>query len=577
MNDTERKDDLREAWQAEWEPALAAWSRFTQLSPPRFCTTRSEERDQGLETSFAMIRLNDQAVVISLRQVAEQGLQALARPILAHEIGHHVYAPANLDDDARLLARMRHALPSREGYAGFVANLYTDLLINDRLQRSAGLDMAAVYRKLGTESSDKLWALYLLVYETLWSLPNNSLVVWPEDSRLRGDAMLGARLIRAYAKDWLAGAGRFAALWLPYILEMPANQRVPVWQDTQSAGEGEDIPDGLAEIDDDEIEGAIHPADDPELSGVEEPANHPKSTTRVKVGGKKNHYRDPHEYVNLMQALGVKVDPNLLVMKYYRELALPHLVPFPARLLRQAADPVPEGLDPWDVGSPVSRVDWTATLVASPVVIPGLTTFERVEGTSEGGEPERKPLDLYVGIDCSGSMGNPAVHVSYPVLAVAVVGLSALRSGARVMACLSGEPGEFSQTEGFVRSESEVLRILTGYHGTGYAFGIERLRAAFLQGPARERPTHILVVSDSDLFHMLKEVRDAWDVAAQAIGQAGGGATAVLKMTANEYGKDVARLEGLGWTVHRVRTKEDLVVFARAFARARYGGNGVAP
>ena len=58
------------AWQAEWEPALAAWSRFTQLSPPRFCTTRSEERDQGLETSFAMIRLNDQAVVISLRQVA---------------------------------------------------------------------------------------------------------------------------------------------------------------------------------------------------------------------------------------------------------------------------------------------------------------------------------------------------------------------------------------------------------------------------------------------------------------------------------------------------------------------------
>ena len=69
MNDTERKDDLREAWQAEWEPALAAWSRFTQLSPPRFCTTRSEERDQGLETSFAMIRLNDQAVVISLRQV----------------------------------------------------------------------------------------------------------------------------------------------------------------------------------------------------------------------------------------------------------------------------------------------------------------------------------------------------------------------------------------------------------------------------------------------------------------------------------------------------------------------------
>ena len=116
-----------------------------------------------------------------------------------------------------------------------------------------------------------------------------------------------------------------------------------------------------------------------------------------------------------------QLDDHEAAVRYYRERAIPYLVPFPVKTSREAADPLPEGLDVWDVGSPVTAIDWTGTLALSPVVVPGVTTRERTYGTTEGGEPKKVPLDLYVGIDCSGSMGNPAANLSYPVLAGTIV------------------------------------------------------------------------------------------------------------------------------------------------------------
>jgi hypothetical protein len=565
--------ELQRTWEGHWESALAAWSRYTQLSLPRWCLTVKDEQREQLTGSFAMIRFADHAVVIGLRQVREAGVEPFAREILAHEVGHHVYVPGDLRDQARLLARLRHALPTREGYAAFVANLYADLLVNDRLQRSAGLDMASVYRALRRPTKDRLWALYLQIYERLWALPRGTLVEFEEDAQLALDADLGARVIRAYARDWLRGAGRFGTLLLTYLLELdPTPPGGAIWLDTTLAGEGEEIPDGLAALDEDEEGEDIHPAEDPELTGLSssKPAP-PTDAQRAQQGGQKHRYRDPQSYVELMQSLGVKVTEKQLVARYYREQALPHLVPFPARVTRPDADPIPEGLEAWDLGSPLARVDWPGTLTRSPVVIPGLTMLERAEGVAEGGEPRRVPVDLYLGIDCSGSMQNPARSLSYPVLAGAVMALSALRTGARVMACLSGEPGSFTQTEGFVRSERQVLSVLTDYLGTGYAFGIERLRATFLDAPPPRNPVHILVVSDGDLFHMLKELRGGWDLAREAAARAGGGATAALQLNPSQWTEDLSRLRAAGWAIHPVRTMEELVAFARAFSRARYG------
>lgn len=572
-------DRLEGVWREAWPTALEIWSRFTRLPQPLLCRTKAQRIAEGLTGSFAMIRLIDHAVVIGLDLALDAGVQEFAVEILAHEIGHHVYAPADLVDNARLIARIRRGLPTREGYAGMVANLYTDLLINDRLQRSAGLNLAGVYEVLRDDTTGgPMWAMYMKSYEVLWSLPADTLIA-PErvTAEIASDATLCARLIRVYGRRWLDGAGRFAALLLPYVLEMDETSAgVAPWMDAIDAGVG-GMPDGLAELDDGELEDPIHPADDPELSGLRDgysDAEHPNrnATGRELEGGLKNRYRTPTEYIELMAGIGVTVDEKDLVNRYYRERAVPHIVPFPVRESREASDPLPEGLEVWDLGAPLSAIDWTESVVRSPLIVPGVTTMERVYGQTEGAQPERTPVDLYLGVDCSGSMGNPARKTSFPVIAGAVIVLSALRAGARVMVELSGEPGEYSQTDGFVRSEREAMTILTGYLGTGYAYGIKRLDESILQ--PREtfrRPIHLLVVTDSDIFHMLAETEGGWEILAESVEAAGGGATLVLdRMDENYYADQLLRVQAAGWDIHHVSEQKHLVAFARQFARRHY-------
>src|SRR5262245_62070563 len=96
-------DNLHAAWLRQWPDALAIWSKFTKLSEPRWCFTADDEKQHGLEGSFAMIRLTDQAVVVSLAQVHERGLDRFGLEIMAHEIGHHVYCPGSMLDQGRML------------------------------------------------------------------------------------------------------------------------------------------------------------------------------------------------------------------------------------------------------------------------------------------------------------------------------------------------------------------------------------------------------------------------------------------------------------------------------------------
>ncbi|HZZ79329.1 MAG TPA: hypothetical protein VFE62_12475 [Gemmataceae bacterium] len=579
-------DNLLAEWTAQWPAALACWSRFVQLHEPTWCVTEAEETSAQLSDSFAMIRLVDHTIVISLRQIETKGLQAFGREILAHEIGHHVYCPADLTDNARMLARMRVGLPTKEHLAPFIANLYSDLLINDRLQRSAGLNISGVYLQIGSKCRDRLWTLYMRTYELLWKLDRGALAKGDIDTRLNQDAQLGARLIRSYSKDWLDGSGRFAALCLPYLLEDEAarmQKLMAIWSDTRSAGQG-GIPDGLTEIDDDERSGAIHPADDPDLSGIDaQEASERSSKVKARETGKKSakDYRQPIDYAEILKAAGANIDPAEITARYYRERAIPHLIRFPVRKLPQATDPLPEGLDVWDVGTPLEQIDWLGTLLSSPHVIPGVTTRQRQIGASPGNDPETMSVDLYLGVDCSGSMGNPADHLSYPVLAGAIIALSALRVGSRVKVVLSGEPGRSLSTAGFERNASTVLKTLTSYLGTGFSFGIHRLAETFESPATRngqaKRPVHILIVSDNDMFSMLDSTADrrqGWDVAAEAVKRAGGGATFVLELPdglRNDYSsKYLDRIHAMGWSTAIVSSMDELVEFARQFSRGKF-------
>ena len=570
---------LRAAWLSAWPAALALWSKFTRLTEPRWCFTAAEAEAEGLTGSFAMIRLTDQAVVVNLEDIAARQLDAFALEILAHEIGHHIYTPADLDDHARLIARTRWGLPTREHLANFVSNLYADLLINDRLQRSAGLSMAAVYLALNNGSTDPLWTFYMRTYEILWRLQKGTLAKGDLTDRLEGDAHLGARLIRSYARDWLDGAGKYAALCLPYLLDdngQAAQQILRGWRDMENASAG-GMPHGLTEMDAGERESAIHPSHDPELSGLgQRPAHEKPPSESGGPGGSQGQHREPFQYGEILKALGVNLSPHEVAIRYYRERAAPHLVPFPTELRPESTEPLPEGLEPWDIGSPLEAADWTESVKLSPTVIPGLTTVQRVWGTTEGSQPKREPLDLDLYIDSSGSMPNPQVNVSYLSLAGAIISLSALRAGGRVQATLWSGARQFLTTGGFITDPHRILEIITGYFGGATTFPIHILRDTFAQRTPVDRPVHILHISDDGITTMFandEKNNSGWDVARTALTKARGGGTMVLNLYRDwQKDADLQRAhDEQGWQIHVVRSWEDLVAFARWFSRLKYG------
>ena len=569
--------DLRGVWVARWPEAVALWSRWVQLREPLWCETPKESKKEGLSGSFAMLRLGDKSVVIALDQVRKLGLEEFPLEVLAHEAGHHVYCPADLSDQGRLLARIRRALPTKERHAGMVANLYADMLINDRLQRQCGLDMAGLYKKLVAPDADALWTFYMRTYEVLWGLAPGTLADPGKAAAVEGDARLAARLARNYAKDWLGGAGRYASLCLTYLLKEPRQtmRSVASWEELSATdADGNPVlPDGLAEMEPEEIEGAVHPSREETQPDGSKGLNPLGSRTTAGT-----HERGPIEYKELLEAMGARVGEVEAARRYYKEKAVPHLVPFPVKETAPAGDPLPEGLETWDAGSPLEEVDWFESAAKAGSVVPGYTTVKRTWGVSPGDTPERVPLDLYVGIDCSGSMVNPRLSLSYPVLAGTVIALSALRAGARVMACLSGEPGRALATKGFVRDETEVLSVLTDYLGTGYTYAVPRLWEGFPRKAAR--PAHIFLVTDFDIFASLNGTggefpgaprAGGWDIAKEALARAGGGGTIVLHADPGALSQAAPRrLMKDGWDVHAVSDLAQLLAFARAFARKTY-------
>ena len=106
---------------------------------------------------------------------------------------------------------------------------------------------------------------------------------------------------------------------------------------------------------------------------------------------------------------------------------------------------------------------------------------------------------------------------------------------------------------------------------------------------AAPRPCHVAVISDDGVVSMFDDVvRIRWGarpdtelvaphegVAARAVAAAGGGGTLVLDVSAK--GAETVREHAVGYRVHAVQTQDDLVAFARAFARELWGASTGAP
>lgn len=597
---------LEAQWRDCWPKALASWSAYTLLREPTFFDSDGDAKANGMAGEIAAIRLVDQTVMVNLETVSNRQLEDLALPILAHEIGHHVYVPGNLADNARMIAGIKPVLFGlAPDTVHLVANLYGDLLINDRLQRRGGVDIASVYRRLKEAVEEKVasqvWKVYTRTYEHLWRLPAETLAPADVTAEMNADAALVARLVRHHAADWLPGARRFACILYPYLHEDEKQKRPQTFvllglSDTRCAGkcssagcDADAIPDGITGIDPSELGDVdLDDALGDFFGGAEEDDDtrrnrrgragkriKPAANTEPDREGKGrpgSQFREPFQYGELLQALGLNLSEHEITTRYYRERALPHLILFRMQKAPQAKEPLAEGYETWEPTDNLEELDLFGSLMQSPQVIPGVTTVQRVYGETPGSDPAKVPLDLDIYVDCSGSMPYPAVKISYLALAGTILALSALRAGARVQATLWSGAGQFDTTAGFARDEKRILGIITGYIAGATAFPLHVLRDTYRNRKPSEPPVHIVVISDEGVDTIL-EVDEKGTPGAKicelALKSARGGGTLVLNLPSRAWPAR-KKLEKIGFRVHAVTDWEELVAFARAFVRENY-------
>ncbi|SDJ97150.1 Mg-chelatase subunit ChlD [Nocardioides sp. YR527] len=552
-----------------WEEALDLWG--VDLHDP-VVHTRSKER------SFAWFGFPPE-VNVDPGELARHGGEGHLTSVFAHEIGHHVLSPSTRVDSLKIRQQMARVIDLYDrqhrldlaAASGFCANLWSDMLINDRVmqlqrarlapdgtpdmvQLTQALAAPALAKGLRGADDNELWWVVQRAYELLWRLPEGTLA-WPEAptawraayereiQRLRQQVKNQRRkgLPKERADRWRAQreveqrerdladleydprAGLDPAHDATTVADVvrtlaadPVSGAVP-WAMVmvpylllgfQGTGCHEESPGAPTAA---ELAGAIG---DPRL---QKPLVHPEDAEVVVAEGSAGAADDGSG-----QALGLArtlellagADPNAVMAAWYEAEARPHVAPLVQRGLAPAGPAIPGPLEEWGLGDDLAELDWPATLTTGAVFVPGVTTRRRTFLPDEP-EPDDEPvlLDLY--LDSSGSMTHPQ-RGSAAIVAGTILSLSVLRGGGRVRVTSWSSAGQVAGDSAYTRDRVEIMRQLTTYFGGGTTFPLDLLRARY---PESRRPAegqrHLVVLSDAGLDTFLGRGQEEYaDVAA---------------------------------------------------------------
>jgi len=573
---------IKEKWLKIWPDALKIWSKFIILRDPIFLVTAKDINKYGLTDITAAVSMADLGVSVNLLKIIELGLMDCGLLILAHEVGHHVLCPNSVVNMARMINIMKPVFGNID-QARLMENLYGDLLINDRLFTSRKLPMHKVYKIMmkndKTLFADLLWKFYMRVYETLWSLPRGSLAGDNISKKMDIDAGIAARIIRIFSIRWLRGSKKIAYVFQPYF-PPPSKMAVALLPNLDKELAGEDAEGkiyGLTQMSQDEIDASADEGPFPlNLPSLDEIIADQNEGSLEKSG---TQQRTPAQYGQILENIGLKLKPQEKIIKYYKELAGPNLIPLPKVKRPGGGSMVPEGTDLWLIGEEYEKLDWPSTIFESPIVFPNLTTKKRLWSEDVGSKLTKLPVDLDIYIDSSGSMPNPVSDISYLTLAGVILALSALRVGAKVQVTVWSGYGQFASTQGaasgFVDDEQMLLKMLVKYFGNGTGFPLNVLRDTYKERKKEDPPVHIIIISDDGVDTMLnndEKGRSGRVISKEALEKARGGGTLLLNLVSPvENYPRIEALKMIGYDIYRVTNWKELITFARDFSVKQYG------
>lgn len=551
-------------WQAQWPQALNIWGRYVQLQAPQWCITEAERDAAQLTTQILRVRLPDHHILVNVPLIEQKHLHRFGLELLAHEIGHHIYCPFNTRCYAHLLIMAQHILPATHLHS--VVQGYTDLLVSARLyQLAPTLPWVPLWQQLLAET-DSVWQLfYGCLLEAIWHVPHGTLVT--STPTLRRESALGHRILTTYQHEWLQGMRYFALLAEPH-LPTDAPLTPPLWQDLEWDPEN-GIPFGLAQLLPDEATSPRHPSQESHLTDYRTPAvtgtEFCAPTTTSTAQPNARHYREPWAYGELLQKIGIPLAPSQATVRYYLERAWPYVIPRWPRITSPQPEPLPESLEPWELGHALESIDWFESMMRSPKAIPGITLVERQYEQEPMSEPP-VPLEyLDLLLDCSGSMPHPHQVFSCYTLAAVILIKSARQCGLSVRATLWSGKSQFYSTGTFIQDEALLLQLVTSYIGGATTFPMHMLRETYLNAPAPPR-AQVIIISDEGIAHLAEPDES---------GQTGYQGLRLLK-DKGVHGWLLLRLQGdwresqlqqqlqmVGWPVYALNQAEELVAMAQ--------------
>jgi hypothetical protein len=484
--ENDRRELLRREVARCWPLAQAYWSRFLLLGEPV---------DDSGQPSIAQIDLLSRQVSLNADQILARDLIGSVEALLAHEIGHHVRYPGTLQTQARLRLLERSLLPF-DDYS--VINLFTDLMINERLGPHLRDQMVHIYQAFTTEPAfhgegrwkrDPLFLFYLGIYEELWRLDAGALM-GPAVKEFR-QAFPAYQAEAAVLAQNLFTLGPNLYTQFLYFLSIATRYLRPLLEDRPQAidpyqcGRGQPTPDDWGE--------ALTPTAR-ELEAIQRARD--EGWFDEDQGERLEEGRDPEWRMAGLPGFGT-ADATLVpeaMAAYYRQRAEAYLLrPPPQRRWGEAHTPTT--LEEWETGDSLRDIDWLATLTQRGPELGSALPLKRSRVAEEEGYdvPMWQPrTEIY--LDVSGSMPNPCLAFNAMTLAAQILSLGTVRAGGRVRALLfSAEPLLFWE---WSRSETEVSRFLMHYLGAGTVFPFAVLAQSVAEC-GDDQPIRV-VISDRD-------------------------------------------------------------------------------
>lgn len=539
---------------AAWQAALDLWG--VQLHPP------SMVRDSANGT-FAWFSFPP-SISIDLDELTRQSAEPHLASVFAHEIGHHVLSPSTRIVSFKLTQQMARAIVASDPRraipvtrtAQLLSNLWSDLLINDRVVRmqrrlhpGAEPGLIALWRTLTARepASHPAWWVLMRTYELLWSLPSNTLCpndppaipeAVREDVRARqhvDPATLDVSTVREDLQDkeraHRAAAMRVRAIQDELLLSQPVQPVADAEYVAQAVRTfGADpvggaltfgmvlvpylvlasmIPDAAALPGGGCAEQGGAPATAAELVQVladprlDELPAHPAATAVGDSVAEQAAEQGSGQSYGVAETLTLFAgsDPNAVMLAWYEAQARGWVRPLRQCGRGVAAHGVPGPLETWELGDDATELDWPATLTVNPVVVPGVTTRRRTQLPDDPvSTTEAVTLDLY--IDSSGSMPRPD-RGSAAVLAGMILVLSVLKGGGRVRVTSWSGRGQVAGDSVYTRDRLEIMRQLTTFFSGSTVFPLDLLAHRYPPGEGSPNELrHLVVLSDDGLMSL---------------------------------------------------------------------------